>query len=231
MNEDHQHHGMNNELPNVHVNAVYNTGRMIIQVRDANGMAVELLKNHEKSMHLVIVSDDLETFLHVHPQETTSGDYQVEVELAAGRYLIFADISPVNQTYISKPIVVTVGEEIKNAKPDWRMLAENDNPIKKCRGKTFTFQYSALVVGEPVTLSFDLNGEAPLPYLGAMGHVVVLDEQGNRFIHVHPSSKDQPIFQSQFPSAGFYKLWAEFRFADTGVLALPFIVEVTKPGS
>lgn len=87
------------------------------------------------------------------------------------------------------------------------------------------------MTGESATLSFDLNGESPLLYLGALGHVVVLDEQGKRFLHVHPTSKEHSVFQVQFPFAGFYKLWAEFHFAESGVLAFPFLVEVTEPGS
>lgn len=182
-------------------------------------------------MHLIIVSVDLETFLHVHPKETISKDFEVEVNLSSGRYFVFADINPVNMTYTIKPIAVTVGEALEIAKTDWRVLGENDSPTKEIQGKTVAFQRPELVAGEPAMLSFDLNGETPLPYLGAIGHVVVLDEQGKRYIHVHPSSNDQPKFQAQFPSAGFYKLWAEFHFADTGVLAFPFIVEVAERGN
>ncbi|MDN7243868.1 hypothetical protein [Planococcus shenhongbingii] len=229
--EHHPPHERDHQLPSVYVNAVYNSGRILVQVRDANGQAVELVKDHEKSMHLVIVRADLETFLHVHPTEMSSGDFQVEVELPAGRYLVFADISPVNGTYAIEPKMVTVGTAPETAKTDWQMLAERDRPAKEIGGKTVTFQHPELTAGEPAILSFDLNGEIPLPYLGAMGHVVVLDEQGKRFIHVHPSAKDRPEFQTEFPSAGFYKLWAEFHFTDTGVLAFPFIVEVAEPDS
>lgn len=229
--EHHSHHEMDHELPSVYVNAIYRSGRILIQVRNANGMTVELLKEHEKSLHLIIVRADLETFLHVHPIETISGDFEVKVNLSSGRYFLYADISPIKGIYVIEPVLLIVGEETKSIANDFSNLVKSDRPTKEIQGKTVTFQYPKLTAGEPAALSFDLHGETPLPYLGAMGHVVVLDEQGKRFLHVHPSSKGQPVFQARFPSAGFYKLWAEFHFADTGVLAFPFIVEVTEPGS
>lgn len=229
--EHHSHHKMNHKLPSVYVNTVYRSDRILIQVRDAKDMTVELLKDHEKSLHLIIVSADLETFLHVHPIETISGDFEVKVNLPSGRYFLFADISPIKGIYVIEPVLLMVGEETESIANDFSKLVKSDRPTKEIQGKTVTFQHPKLTAGEPATLSFDLNGESPLLYLGALGHVVVLDEQGKRFIHVHPSSKDHPIFQVRFPSAGFYKLWAEFHFAEPGVLAFPFLVEVTEPGS
>ena len=227
--EHHKNHDMAEKLPEVQVNTTYNSGIVTIEVRDKENKAVALTEAHEKRMHLVIVSADLETFLHVHPTETGSGDFEAEVELPAGRYLVFADISPVSGTYAIEPKMVTIGAAPEIVKTDWQLLTERDRSTKVIQGKTVTFRHSALTAGEPVALSFDLNGETPLTYLGAIGHVIVLDEQGKRFIHVHPSSKDHPTFEARFPSAGFYKLWAEFHFADTGVLAFPFVVEVAEP--
>ena len=94
---------MEKKLPNVYVNARYHSGRMTVQVRDASGLAVELLTDHEKSMHLVIVSADLETFFHVHPNETLSGDFEATVELPTGHYRVFADINPSIELIPSHP--------------------------------------------------------------------------------------------------------------------------------
>ncbi len=55
----------------------------------------------------------------------------------------------------------------------------------------------------------------------------LLNGDATQFIHVHPASEDVPEFEAQFPFPGFYKLWVEFKFADSGVPAFPFIVEVS----
>src|SRR5690606_30994838 len=128
------------------------------------------------------------------------GDFEVEVELPPGRYLAFADISPVGMTYVIEPITIIVGEVTDTPNIDWDMLVERDSATKEVEGKTVTFRHSKLTAGKSTALSFDLNGETPLPYLGALGHVVVLDEQGEKFIHVHPVSEDQTVFEATFPS-------------------------------
>lgn len=227
----HQHHEMYENLPEVQVTTTYSPGVVTVKVRDLHDTTVSLAETHEKRMHLVIVSADLETFLHVHPVENDSGDFEVKLELSPGRYLAFADINPVGMTYVIKPTEITVGEETESPDIDWEALVSNDNSTKEIEGKTVTFHRPTLTAEKAATLSFDLKGERPLPYLGALGHVVVLDEQGTRFIHVHPASEEHPIFEAQFPSPGFYKLWAEFKFADVGVLAFPFLVKVDEKGN
>ncbi|PKH11044.1 MULTISPECIES: hypothetical protein [Planomicrobium] len=228
-NEHHKnrkYHDMDEKLPEVQINITYNYGIVTIKVRDKENNAVALTETHEKRMHLVITSADLETFLHVHPIENASGDFEVVLELPPGRYLAFADINPGRMTYVIEPITITVGKVTDTPSIDWEMLAERDSATKEVEGKTVTFHHPKLTAGKSAALSFDLNGETPLPYLGALGHVVVLDEQGEKFIHVHPVSEDKPVFEAQFPSPGFYKLWVEFKFSDAGVLAFPFVMKV-----
>ena len=226
--DQHEHHAMDENLPKVKVNTTYNSGIVTVEVRDTHNNAVTLTETHEKRMHLVIVSADLETFLHVHPVENDSGDFEVELELPSGHYLAFADINPVGMSYVIEPIMIIVGEVAETPEIDWDSLVKSEQSTKEYEGKTVTFQHPELIAGKSATLSFDLHEDTPLPYLGALGHVVVLDEHGTRFIHVHPTSNDQTVFEAQFPSPGFYKLWAEFKFADTGVLAFPFVVEVAE---
>lgn len=229
MKQEHSpHHEMNEKQSEVLVNAIYKPGKATVTVRDMAGKAVPLTETHGKRMHLVIVSADFETFLHVHPAENHSGDFEAALELLPGHYAAFADIHPVDMVYAIEPLTITVGGATDLPAIDWETLAENENSTKEAAGKTVRFQHPELIAGKPATLTFDLDGEHPLPYLGALGHVVVIDEQGTRFIHVHPVSEDRTVFEAQFPSPGFYKLWAEFKFADTGVLAFPFILKVAE---
>jgi hypothetical protein len=44
-----------------------------------------------------------------------------------------------------------------------------------------------------------------------MGHVVILDENAQDFLHVHPANDREPIFETQFKQPGIYKIWAEFK--------------------
>lgn len=224
----HEHFGHHGDSHSeVLVSASYTSGKITVKVRDMDDMVLSLEETHGKRMHLVIISADFETFLHVHPSETHSGDFEVELDLPPGRYMAFVDINP-NLPYAIEPLTLTVGSPIDLPPIDWDFLAKGDFRIKESAGKTVRLQHPELIAGKPATLTFDLNGEHPLPYLGALGHVVVVDGQGSQFIHVHPVSENQTVFEAQFPSSGFYKLWAEFKFTDTGVLAFPFILKVAE---
>lgn len=224
--EHFNHHGDSHS--DVLVRTTYNSGKITVKVRDMDDKAVPLAETHEKSMHLVIISADLETFLHVHPSENQSGDFEVALELPPGQYRAFVDINPVNMSYAIEALAITVGNPADLPPLDWEILAEDELLTKEAAGKTVRLQHPELIAGKPATLTFSISGGHPLPYLGALGHVVVVDEQGSQFIHVHPVSDDQTVFEAQFPSPGFYKLWAEFKFADTGVLAFPFILKVAE---
>lgn len=216
------------ELNQAYVEVDYTDGQLNLRVRDARNNMVPLLKGHERSLHLIIVSADFNTFLHIHPIETLAGDFERKIELPSSNYLVFADLLPVKLDYTIKPLPLTVGEPTAIPAINWPVMAKNDSLTKKRNGKTVTLQSAELIAGESVALSFDLHGENPLLYSGASGYVVVLDEQGKRFLSVYTPSRLYPEFHVQFPEAGFYKLWAEFHFIDAGILAFPFVLEVTK---
>ncbi len=81
------------------------------------------------------------------------------------------------------------------------------------------------------------------PYLAAAGHVVVMRADGQTFAHEHAEVEDdagRPVFavpgqtfgpeldvHAEFPTAGTYQLWAQFRLADGDVITVPFTVEAT----
>ncbi|MGG6447396.1 hypothetical protein [Pseudobacillus badius] len=222
--EHHHHHGMEKVNSNVQVKAVYDDGRVAITVKDNQGDTVELLNTHEERMHLIIVSKDLETYLHIHPIEKEEGSFEIELKLENGPYYAFVDINPKGKSYLVEPLMINVGEDHKHHDPI--ALAKDEQLTKEINGKKVTLSHTELIPEKAVTLSFDLHGETPLPYLGALGHVVIIDEKIKQFIHVHPSSNDDTIFQAHFPKPGLYKLWAEFNFVDEGVIAFPYILEV-----
>jgi len=53
------------------------------------------------------------------------------------------------------------------------------------------------------------------PYLGARGHLVALRQGDLAYLHVHPEEGPQPgagiSFHAEYPSAGRYRLFLQFR--------------------
>jgi Cu+-exporting ATPase len=78
------------------------------------------------------------------------------------------------------------------------------------------------------------------PYLAAAGHIVIMRADGTTFAHEHAEVTDadgRPVFalpgqtfgpaldvHAEFPTAGLYQLWAQFRLADGDVITVPFTV-------
>jgi hypothetical protein len=86
-----------------------------------------------------------------------------------------------------------------------------------------------------VRISFALSDAAGRPaadlqpYLGAMGHLVVLSADGMRYVHAHPVEEASPAgtvaFDAHFPGPGLYKGWGQFRRAGR-VSDLPVVVRI-----
>ena len=90
--------------------------------------------------------------------------------------------------------------------------------------------------GGEATVRFELTDAAGKsvmdlqPYMGAMGHLVVLSNDGKEYVHAHPAD-DKPasgnvvVFQAHFAKAGLYKGWGQFRWKEE-VRVVPFVVKV-----
>lgn len=98
--------------------------------------------------------------------------------------------------------------------------------------------------GEDVMLHFQVRDQSgkPLenlqPYLGAKGHCVILSADPKLYLHTHPADEEHQMdgmtmsgggsdvmFHTNFPRAGLYKVWGQFKHNDTIVTA-PFVVNV-----
>lgn len=85
--EQHQHteahlHHSNAVDGNVEVSATLQNGVLSMNVMDDEGLAPKLELTHEKLMHLIIVSNDLNEFYHLHPKQVSEHEYSVDVPLS-----------------------------------------------------------------------------------------------------------------------------------------------------
>ncbi len=201
---------------------------------------------HEKLLHLIVVSRDLASFQHLHPDyDKTTGAFTIPDLMfgSAGRWLLFADFSPAGSgldahgnpiTKLAK-LDITVGEESEY----------KEAPLGgEERTKKFgTYEVSlrtepaAIVVGSETELEFTLkqNGR-PLtnlePYLGARGHSVILRADTLEYIHTHPHEgpgapgDGKVIFTTRFDRAGRYKLFTQFKHQGK-IITTDFVVSVS----
>ncbi len=159
-------------------------------VKDKEGKPFDNLKIvHEKLIHLLVVSDDLAFFEHVHPEKQADGGFKLNYKFPTGGvYKLYADFTPEDSPQIVNVFDVNVGGEPRQKTP----LTADVDYKKTVDGLTFTMKPGGnLKAANGVALNFyvtDENGKAVTdlqPYLGAMAHFVVISEDASKFLHVH----------------------------------------------
>ena len=165
---------------------------LVYRLSDARGGAplTDVVLSHERPLHLIVVSRDLDRFQHVHPQPTGApGEYALDVTFpAAGSYLLYAEFARANGQDIVQRDEVTVG----GVGGSGASLAEDRAPKTVGAARVALRGPDAVAAGQEATLTFwleDTETGAPLrdlqPYLGAPAHVVILSEDAGRFAHTH----------------------------------------------
>jgi hypothetical protein len=205
-----------------------------IQITDDKNKSIDKFDlNHEKMLHLIVVSKDLSFFHHIHPAYKGKGVFDITTQLpAGGDYKLIADFKPTGQEAMNKSKWITVqGDASKPAaiEPDKEL-------IKVVDGKEVTLTFDHLMAGMELNMNFsikDAQTKQPITnlqqYLGAVGHVVIVSADAEQYIHVHPieekATGPDAKFMTSFPKSGIYKIWGQFQH-EGKVFTVPFTVNV-----
>ncbi|MGG4147519.1 hypothetical protein ABEW34_30870 [Paenibacillus algorifonticola] len=205
-----------------------------LNVTDAAGGPIEKFDlNHEKLMHLIAVSSDLNYFSHIHPNYESGGKFTVkETFPAAGAYKLFADFIPTGaaQQTMSTEVEVT-GQAAAKVE-----LKADQELVKTVEGQQVKLALSTTKAGEEAKLTYTLEDAAtgePVtdlePYLGAVGHVVIISGDLAKYLHVHPLDESakgpDAVFATEFPEPGVYKIWGQFQRGGKTFI-VPFVVNI-----
>ncbi|WP_028401570.1 hypothetical protein [Ectobacillus panaciterrae] len=213
------------------------TNQLTITIKDNNGKPIsEFDVNHEKQMHLIVVSKDLSQYQHIHPTYKGNGVFTVPVTFPqGGPFQLIADFVPKGQSDTVQMHEVSV----KGNKPAPVSLTPDKALVKTVNGKEVELKIEgSLKANQETMLTFnfkDAKTKQPItdlqPYLGAVGHVVILNQDATKYLHVHPMDEKakgpDAMFHTTFPSPGMYKIWGEFQ-QNNKVFIVPFVVEVSK---
>lgn len=201
-----------------------------------------------QKLHVVLVSDDFKTFLHVHPQLQPNGHFVILQKFPAGAiYHVYADGEPNDLNHQVFRFDLHVGPHggVSRVLPLTGMGVrvgpyEVDlSTVRLHSGQMEMIDVEILKDGKPAK---DLH-----PYLGVPAHAVFLNNKDLSYVHVHPMamggdmdmSKPVATMPDNVPSpsemmlhvsikeAGTYKLWLQFRGANN----LLYIAEFTMMAS
>jgi hypothetical protein len=188
-----------------------------------------------QKLHVVLVSDDFKTFLHIHPQLSPSGHFTITQKFpTAAVYHVYADGEPndLNHQVFRFDLLVGNNKGTSRTLPSTGMGVhvgpyEVDlSTVRLHSGRMEMIDVEILKDGKPAK---DLH-----PYLGVPAHAVFLNDKDLSYVHVHPMamggdmdmSKPVATMPDNIPSppemmlhvsikeAGTYKLWLQFRGAN-----------------
>ena len=207
--------------------------KLNLMIHGATGaMITDFETVHEKKLHLIIVRDGLDRFAHIHPKIDRDGNITGTFTFpTAGTYRLYAD----HKTACQEPVAAMAEVIVTGTPPPKPELVPN------APGRVTGDDLAAEIVietskaGATTRISFTLFDAADQPvadlqpYLGAMGHLVVVSADGQQYVHSHPleekSSAGSVAFEAHFPRPGIYKGWGQFQRSDT-VHDVPFVVEI-----
>jgi len=213
------------------------TNQLTITIKDNKGKPIsEFEVNHEKKMHLIVASKDLSKYQHVHPTYKGKGVFTVPVTFTqGGSFQLIADFVPKGQSDTVQMHTVSV----KGNTPAPVSLTPDKKLVKTVNGNQVSLKIdSQLKANQETMLNFHFEDAQTQqliqdlqPYLGAVGHVVILNQDATKYLHVHPMDErvkgSNAMFHTRFPSPGIYKVWGEFQRSNK-VFIVPFVVEVSK---
>lgn len=221
---------------------------LVFTIKDPTGLPVKKVEVvHEKLLHLLMVSKDLSWFAHEHPQVQPDGTFTFTYTFQQpGEFFFYNDFTPPN---VGQQ-VVTVPVTIAGTAPAAKALVIDADKPKTIDGYTVALDTGG--GGGPVktggsthmayTVSKDGKPVTTLaPYLGAMGHLVIISEDRTQFVHSHPHEGGEHAgsamggpkvdFEAHFTVPGTYKGWAQFNVGTKEkeqVITVPFTFSVAK---
>lgn len=192
--------------------------QLAFRILDASGSPVtEYEVAQKRKLHLIFVRRDLTQFQHVHPRLDGSGAWTIDVGFAKpGVYRIFADFVPAGgaETVLAADVIVGSPHAAVEPMPNPENVVRTGDYVVRVQARMLDapgggeLQLAIRRDGAPVT---DLQ-----PYLGALGHAVIIRGYDLDYLHAHPlTTRPDPAgilrFHVELPSAGLYRAFVEFR--------------------
>lgn len=190
---------------------------------EKNKRVSEFDVQHERPMHLIVVREDLGVFSHEHPELSNGGAFRLRYTFPqAGDYTLFVDVAPKGAGGQVIPVRMKVG----GRKAERFAIA-----AEKLTGETASgsirvaFAQTEFAAGKTLRMAClvrDAKTGALVndvqPYLGALGHLILVHEDGETFVHSHPDELDPKAgkdgrlaFLARFPKPGRYRGWVQIQ--------------------
>jgi DMSO/TMAO reductase YedYZ heme-binding membrane subunit len=201
---------------------------------------------YEQFMHIIIVDSSLQHFAHIHPKTTAEGTFVATYTFpTSDRYHVYFNFVPFQSPEQQIGVSIPVGAE-SGAVPS--ELSSTSSKTAEVSGYTVTMSGSSNLRSADLSaglqsLSFHISHGADAvalhPYVGAFGHLTLVNTSTYEFVHAHPKDLTVPKPTdiaapdlSFYPMAiytaikpGTYRVYAEFSPDGNNIMA-PFTITI-----
>jgi hypothetical protein len=204
---------------------------------------------HDKKLHLIVVTKDLSYFDHIHPEFQTNGSYDIAVlpkekDYSHGRftnetkfeqggeYVLFADYLPSGGSHQVERIELNVAGSPYTPKrfTEAKTVSKVDGfeiSLVPEGGKFLSkgnMHISAIVKKDGKEIPADQFEN----YLAAKAHVVMVSEDTKDYLHVHPEVAEGRLdLHTEFGKPGIFRGWLQIQ-SEGKVHTADFVVKVDE---
>ncbi|MDQ3046862.1 MAG: hypothetical protein M3R27_04880 [Bacteroidota bacterium] len=218
-------------------------------IKGKDNEEVPLDVHHDKKIHLIIASNDLSYFEHIHPEYQADGSYQINIlpkgkEFAKGRghnetkfenggnYQLFADYAPSGGTHQLEKIPVTVkgtsAKEVVYTKEKLSSTVDGFTVSLEADGEKWLTNQPMHIKAIIKKDNKVLDANTLENYLSAKAHMVVLKTETFEYLHVHPEVENGTLdLHTSFENPGVYRGWIQFQ-TEGKVHTADFVIKVEQ---
>ena len=186
--------------------------------KDNSSLQVPLDVEHTKKIHLIVVSEDLSWFDHIHPEYNADGSYSVTEKFpTAGKYTLFADYKPAKGNHTVDVLNVNVTGNVPKPKTYAadKLIGDGGDGFSvklSPEGGKFLTNMPMHINGVMMQNGKEVNVNTLEDYLGAKAHMVVVSLADKNYLHVHPSVEGGKFdLHTTFDKPGIYRGWIQYQ--------------------
>jgi len=193
--------------------------RLRVAVKEAarNATVRRFALLHDQPMHLFVVGEGLEFFVHEHPAAQPDGVFMADLALPRpGPYMAIVEFQPDGGPPQMLHHAFTTGAAFPRA-----VRPPLDPAPKIVDGMRVSLDASTVKAGAWTPLSVqiqDLASGAPVadlePFDGAVAHLVAVSADMTEAVHEHAPAATRGsnvVFRVLLPRAGLFKVWIQFQ--------------------
>jgi len=201
----------------------------------SNNKLIGLETIHERKAHIIIVSDDLGFFTHIHPIELNNNTYEFELNLiSGGKYKMFIEYKPEGYNKATEEFDFIVSGDTRSLKTydsQKTDFSDGEYSVKIVNANNLITGNDQSILVEFYKNNEMLDVNSFDNYLGEKAHAVLISVKNKYFLHIHPVVSGTGLNLHFNPvEEDYFRLWLQFSI-NNKIYTADFVLKSVTSGS